>query len=93
MTIKKTAKIKLEGLLSIKNIDTLKEKLDEGLAQKKDIVFDAAKLERIDTACLQLIAAFTKKQHENSYSVAWSKPSDEIIEIAKLLDFKEAIAL
>lgn len=93
MTTKKNTKIKLEGLLSIKNIEELKAKLDGGLVQKKDIVFDTAKLERIDTASLQLIAAFTKKLRDEGFSVTWSKPSREIVEIAQLLDFKEAVSL
>ncbi len=93
MSIKKTAKIKLEGVLSIKNIQELKAKLDEALAQQKDIVFDAAKLERVDTAALQLMAAFAKKLHENGFSLTWSKPSHDIIDIAQLLAMKEAVSL
>lgn len=93
MAMKKTSKIKLEGVLSIKNIQELKTKLDEGLVQQKDIVFDASKLERVDTAALQLIAAFSKKMHENGLSLSWSKPGKDIIEIAQLLDMKEAVSL
>lgn len=91
--VKKNIKIKLEGALTIKNIHKFKNQLDTALEQKKNVVFEASLVERIDTATFQLITAFNEKLKSDGLTLAWEKPSSVVSEIAEILDLEHAVSM
>lgn len=91
--MRKNIKIKLEGVLSIKNITDLKNKLDSALEQKRNVVLEASQVERIDTATLQLITAFNKRLRSDGLKLSWEKPSIVVSEITKILDLEAAVSI
>lgn len=63
------------------------------LVSVANATFDASAVQRIDTACLQVFAAFARERHEAGLATAWSAVSASLAERARLLDLTAALAL
>ena len=55
------------------------------------VVIDAGYVESIDTAGLQLLAAFANSVRAQSRTVEWKNPTPEFCELADLLDLSESL--
>ena len=82
----KTSKsvIRLEKRVVIGKIDDLKATL-EGSLETPDVHFDAADVEAVDTASLQLLLAFINARSSNDLGVTWDSTSGEFVERAALV--------
>ncbi len=84
---KKTSKavIRLEKRVVIGKISDLKTSLESAL-DVPDVHVEAADVEAVDTASLQLLLAFVKARSANGLGVTWDSTSGDFIERAELVD-------
>ena len=83
----------LHGLSDFKNVLELKNQLSAAEATADTVIIDAAELESIDAAALQLLAAFANTMRANQKSLEWKQATDTLRDVAKLLDMDQAIGL
>ncbi|NVJ49499.1 MAG: STAS domain-containing protein [Gammaproteobacteria bacterium] len=80
--------------LNIQSADKLKARLLKTL--EKDVeqfVLNASKVERVDSAGLQLLAAFIREVVARGAVVQWQKPNDTFLNATKLLGMNSALQL
>jgi ABC-type transporter Mla MlaB component len=77
--------LRLEAQCTIARASAVKARLARLLAHPGSVALDAGSVERIDTACLQLLAAFVRERRAAERPVAWSKASAELLDCARLL--------
>ena len=96
MTSKKAAKkttVSLGTALDIVNASSLKARLENALAKNLSVTLVGDKVERADTAGLQLIYSFIKKVEQQGCKVTWQKPSDNLIQSSEVLGMSEQLSL
>ena len=76
----------------IGNAASLRESL-LNVAANGEVTLDAGAVQRIDTACLQILAAFVRERHAAQHPVAWSEVPDSFTDRARLLDLEVLLAL
>ena len=89
----KTTSVSLGCSLDIIHASSLKSRLSKALAKNLSILLVADKVEKADTAGLQLVYAFIQKAHQQENSVCWKKPSDALIQASETLGIREALNL
>jgi anti-anti-sigma regulatory factor len=72
--------------------DALKLRLLEQLRNVKRVTLDAAAVQRIDTAALQLLAAFVRDRLTGALPVGVSAPSAPFAQAARLLGLQELLS-
>jgi ABC-type transporter Mla MlaB component len=77
--------LRLDAQCTIAQANAVKARLGRLLGHEGEVALDAGAVERIDTACLQLLAAFFRERRAAQRPVAWSKASAELIDCARLL--------
>ena len=85
--------IECEDVLDVSLLVDFKALLEQAAEQDAPIVLEAAKLERIDAASLQLIYSFFEKVESNGGEISWSNPSEQLVSAAELLGMKDALHL
>lgn len=90
--VKKTS-VRLGNALDIMHAAQLKTRLETCLAKNKPVVLISDKVERADTAGLQLIYAFIQAVESAGHSVSWQKPSDPLRQIAETLGMEQHLNL
>lgn len=100
MPNKKTAKkptksltIKLGGKLGIGQAQALKEELLDALSSGKDIQFDAAEVDKVDTSALQVFVAFFSAAQTSGTTAAWKANSEKIVSAAEYVGLKQYLRL
>jgi ABC-type transporter Mla MlaB component len=76
----------------IANAGSLRESL-VSLAKVADLTLDASALQRLDTACLQLLAAFVCERRMADHAISWTGAPALLADRAQLLGLAEALAL
>lgn len=92
---------KKKRALSLKCADTLNialareyhQKLDAALTEGRAVNIEAAAVERIDGAMLQLFCAFRFAAQEQGLSVRWKSVSDAMRDSARLMGLDTALGL
>jgi ABC-type transporter Mla MlaB component len=72
-------------ILTIANVGEIYTQLLTLLADGKFASLDCSKIERIDTATLQMLFAYAKEAQNQSVSLNWQDPSDTFIQNATVL--------
>jgi len=86
--------VSLGSALDIMHANALKERLQTALQKKQShIVLISDKVERADTAGLQLIYAFKTAVEGEQKQFSWQKPTDALINACKMLGMSKALAL
>lgn len=85
--------VSLGTALDIMHSASLKERLTSALSKKPHIVLISDKVERADTAGLQLIYAFKQEIEQQNKQMSWQKPSDILIEASRLLGLDQHLGL
>ncbi len=83
--------VSLGSALDIVHVSALKERLSAALEKKPHIVLIANKVERSDTAGLQLIYAFKKEVEQRGKQLSWQKPSEKLILASNTLGMTEVL--
>lgn len=89
---KKTT-VSLGIAIDIMHAAALKERLAAALAKDLPVVLVSDKVEKADTAGLQLLYAFITKVEKQGHRVTWQKPSDVIIQAVEILGMCEVLHL
>ena len=77
--------VRLEAALGIRDAQRLHELLSPALLASQAITIDGARVERIDTAALQVLANFCRTAHEQGLTLTWQEPSPGLQQTAQLL--------
>ena len=78
--------------LDIAQADSVKERMNKALAKDASIVeIKADKVERVDSAGIQLLLSFKAAVLENDKEIILLKPSDELLAAAELLGSTELL--
>ena len=79
--------------LDISLVSDFKEFLKQAAGQQLPVVLDAANLERVDAAALQLLTAFFIEAKASGLSVSWKSPSAQLCRAAEMSGLKEVMDL
>jgi anti-anti-sigma regulatory factor len=77
----------------IANAVPLREQLIAVVGEAAPVTLNVSAVERIDTACLQLLAAFASERRAASRPVVWSGVTASLAERARLLDLDDSLGL
>ena len=87
----KITTVSLGNALDIMHVANIKERLLASLKKKSRIVLIADKVEKVDTAGLQLIYAFKLEVETHNKHLAWQKPSTILKNACHSLGMSEAL--
>ena len=76
----------------IGNAASLRESL-LSVAANDEVTLDAGAVQRIDTACLQILAAFVRERDAAKHPVKWLAVPDSLTERARLLDLGDLLGV
>lgn len=79
--------------LDISIVTDFSIELKTALDTKHDIQFQAADIERADTAALQLLCAFFLDAQAEGLNVEWLQPSEALLGAAKQIGLSEQLSL
>jgi anti-anti-sigma factor len=68
-------RLQLAPVLDISEVRNLHKSLSKAMKRKPPLVLDASQVERIDTAAIQILAAFCHSIRESDIEISWHKPS------------------
>ncbi|VAW70051.1 hypothetical protein MNBD_GAMMA09-675 [hydrothermal vent metagenome] len=85
--------IKLQTVQDICKSQSLKNDMLSMVNDHDEIDIDASSVERIDGSALQLLCALFEYAHKNNIVIHWIKPSETIIESAKILGVHKILGL
>ncbi len=80
-----------EKNINIANASTLRQKLLEALEVSSSIELKADKVQKADTAGLQVFVALKKEISDSGVKLQWMDPSDALISAAKQLGLYEQL--
>lgn len=90
---KRTLAVNCEESLDISKAGELHEKLLKALDEGRSVTIDAARVERVDAAMLQMLAAFVLDSRKKSVTFKWKSVSGEFRDSADLLDLAAVLEL
>lgn len=86
--------ITLPSTLTIQSVSTDHKALCERISTiEAPVTIEAAAVEEIDTAGMQLLLALVNELNSQSIKTQWQSPSDVLIQTAATLGMSEALAL
>ena len=87
------ARIALNSVLDVRQVRRMHESLIPLVADSAPLCLDGSQVTRVDTAALQLLAAFCRRVRAQTRSIRWESPSEEIVRAAALLDLENELGL
>ena len=81
------------GSMTIRNVTTFPSELAQQLDESGPVRIDASGVERIDTATLQLLAAFVRDMRTDGRAVEWVECSTALRSAASSLGLESALSL
>lgn len=91
--LKGQTKIQLAANLSISEAENLYKGLAKVFKRKPPLVLDASKVERVDTASIQVLACFCHSAHERDIELSWHKPSINFCRAAELAGLNTVLGM
>jgi phospholipid transport system transporter-binding protein len=85
--------LRLPAQCTIRDAAQLLAQLLLRIEHSAPVYIDAAKVERVDTAALQLLVAFLNDRKAQQRAVVWLECSDALMRAARSLDLTGALAL
>ena len=85
--------IDCNAVFDISVVTDFKAMLQQSLAGGQAIVLDASKVERIDTAALQLLTALCQDSVTKGVEISWVNPSESLTYAAKLMGLESVLRL
>jgi anti-anti-sigma regulatory factor len=71
--------------LGIANVGDMYTRVLSSLAEGQLIQFNVSKIERIDTAAMQMIYAFSKEATKHGHDLVWEDASEAFVRSAQIL--------
>ncbi len=91
--MKEKTTVSLGSALDIMHASGLKERLEGALKKKDFIVLIGDKVERADTAGLQLLYAFKQEVEKQNKQLSWQKSSDVLLTACANLGMTEPLGI
>ncbi len=85
--------ITLGELLCITNAESMYKRFIKALSVSNTIEIKADKVQKVDTAGLQIVVAVKRKLDKSGGNIMWNKPSKELIDSARILGVSSIIGL
>jgi ABC-type transporter Mla MlaB component len=85
--------VTLADNLEIAQVQTLGTTLRDALAQAQPVTLDAAAVQRVDGAALQVLAAFVRTAQARGVPVSWQAVPEALTRAAGLLGLKDVLWL
>ena len=85
--------IECADVIDISTTTELRTQLMISLESRQSVVLDASRVERIDTAALQVLSAFVQDAYSQKQSVLWKEPSKVLLRSAELLGLSQQLKL
>ncbi len=85
MSDKEITVIDCGEFLGIANVGDIYTRVLSQLAEGQLIQFNVSKVERIDTAAMQMIYAFSKEAAKHGHDLDWEDASETFVRSAKIL--------
>ncbi len=85
MSDKEITVIDCGDALGIANVGDMYERVLTSLAEGHTIQFNVRKIERVDTAAMQMIYAFSKEAEKHGHVLLWEGASEAFVRSAKML--------
>jgi len=79
--------------MTIEQVESLYTQLESAALEHDHIELIADRIQQCDTASLQLIANLFRMSKQQGHSIKWVKPSESILNVAKLLGLIEPLEL
>ena len=79
--------------LEVANVNALHSQLLAVLSEQKHVAFNCSQIERVDTAALQMLYAFSKASSDYGCVINWDEASDVFIHNARLLGLASAMGM
>lgn len=88
-------KMTLPDSLTVAQANSLHDEFENLLSKEniEELVVHADKVNRADTAGLQLMLAVVNATKERQIGLTWDKPSEKLVEVANTLGLNEALEL
>ncbi len=83
----------LDETLGLETIESLQAALTKHLSSRSAIELDAAAVETIDTAAIQLLAAFAGKVEDSGQTIRWLNTPEVVRTSARLLGLERQLGL
>lgn len=88
-----TSVVSLDTTLNIQRVGPLTEHLKQVLEKNQKVVLDGTHVKTLDTAGLQLLAAFIQHADKTDVQVEWKNPSPTLYEAASLFGLSRHLQL
>ncbi|MBI3928638.1 MAG: STAS domain-containing protein [Armatimonadetes bacterium] len=85
MSAPEPARIELNAVSTIADVQALVERMRAVLATRGPVTVDGHLVRRVDTAVLQALAVLTREARRQGIELVWSPPSAPLREAARLL--------
>jgi anti-anti-sigma regulatory factor len=85
--------VKLKPTLGIAEVRTFQARLDKALSAGRAVVIDASRVDRVDTASLQLLCAFFRSSRAAGVKVRWKAPAEALCVDAAVLGVSALLEL
>ncbi|MCO7226121.1 STAS domain-containing protein [Pleionea sp. CnH1-48] len=80
--------------LDIQHANALKERLVKALEKNPEsFVINGGKVERTDSAGVQLLFSFIREARQKDIDISWQKPSEELLRGVQILGMLESLEL
>jgi len=88
-----TTRVALEAVLGVADARLLYDKLGAALTGATSIVMDGRRVERIDTAAMQVLANFCRVARERGHALVWQNPSIGLQQAAHALGLQAMLEM
>jgi len=88
-----TTHVTLEAVLGVADARLLYDKLGAALTGATSIVMDGRRVERIDTAAMQVLANFCRAARERGQALVWQNPSTGLQQAAHALGLEAMLEM
>jgi len=85
--------LRLAAECTVAEADAIKSQLEQRLHESACVLMDVTALQRIDTAALQLLAAFVRDRRTAGLAVEWRGPAPALQTAAALLGLNDMLEL
>lgn len=85
--------LKLPAQMIINHVEDIQAQFNDIMASGDEVVIDINDVEKVDTACLQLLCVVQKSLSGIGQSISWQGSSEALASTAKLIGVKEFLNL
>lgn len=88
-----TTHVVLEAALGIRDARVMYEKLNTVVTTATKVVLDGSRVERLDAAAMQVLAAFARTARDHGLVLTWQSPSPILQQAARVLGFESILEM